>query len=139
MNQILAETLAQLQVAKVQVHSHSVRKQINLFEIETGPEINFNGHKTILDYQLFMDLIYKDCKTLVETKVTQGHGFPDEVKKSLDLARFEIKEFKNRYFPKGNELVLFNRIEFIKTPRPDFINDIALKKKLSTFLISSFK
>jgi hypothetical protein len=36
MNKILTETLEQLQVAKVQVHSHSVRKQINLFEIETG-------------------------------------------------------------------------------------------------------
>ena len=57
MNKILTETLEQLQVAKVQVHSHSVRKQINLFEIETGPEINFNGHKSILDYQQFLDKI----------------------------------------------------------------------------------
>ena len=94
MNKILTETLEQLQVAKVQVHSHSVRKQINLFEIETGPEINFNGHKSILDYQQFLDKIYKEYKTLVETQVNQGRDTPEEVKKSLDLARFEIKEFK---------------------------------------------
>ena len=139
MNSILTETLKQLQTAKVQVHSHSTRKQINLFEIETGPNINFNGHKTILDYQSFLDLIYRECKSLVETQVNKGQGTPDEVKKSLDLARFEIKEFKNRFFPKGNELVLFNRIEFIKTPRIDIVNDVTLKKKSWTFLIFSTK
>lgn len=133
MNKILTETLVQLQVAKVQVHSHSVRKQINLFEMETGPEINFNGHKSILHYQAFLDTIYKDCKNLVETQVNQGANKPEEVQKSLDLARFEIKEFKNRFFPKGNELVLFNRIEFIKTPRTDLYNDITLKKKIMDF------
>jgi hypothetical protein len=139
MIKILTETLVQLQVAKVQVHSHSVRKQVNLFEIETGPEINFNGHKTILDYQLFLDKIYKGYKVLVENQVNQGINNPDDIKKSLDLARFEIKEFKNRYFPKGNEIILFNRIEFIKTPKSDLINDIALKKKSWTILISSIK
>lgn len=139
MNKILTETLVQLQVAKVQVHSHSVRKQVNLFDIETGPEINFNGHKTILDYQLFLDKIYKEYKTIVETQLNQGYDTPEEVKKSLDLARFEIKEFKNRYFPKGNEIILFNRIELIKTPRTDLINDVALKKKSWISLTSSFK
>lgn len=139
MNKILTNTLVQLQVAKVQVHSHSVRKQINLFEIETGPEINFNGHKSTLCYQVFLDKIYKEYKTMVETQVNQGYDSPEEVKKSLDLARFEIKEFKNRYFPKGNELILFNRIEFIKSPRTDLINDTALKKKSWTILTSSFK
>lgn len=72
MNKILTETLEQLQVAKVQVHSHSVRKQINLFEIETGPEINFNGHKSILDYQQFLDKIYKEYKYLSKLKSIRG-------------------------------------------------------------------
>jgi len=139
MNKILTETLVQLQVAKVQVHSHSVRKQINLFDIETGPEINFNGHKSILNYQTFLDTIYKDYKALVETQVNQGTEKPEEVQKSLDLARFEIKEFKNRFFPKDNELVLFNRIEFIKTPRTDLFNDINLKKKIMDFFNIQFQ
>ena len=139
MNKILKETLEQLQVAKVQVLSHSVKKQINLFEMETGPEINFNGHKSIIDYQQFLDKIYREYKNLVESQVDHGRNNSEEVKKSLDLARFEIKEFKNRYFPKGNELILFNRIEFIKTPKPDLFNDSALKKKSWTILTSSFK
>jgi len=139
MNKILTETLVQLQVAKVQVHSHSIRKQINLFDIETGPEINFNGHKSILNYQTFLDTIYKDYKALVETQVNQGTEKPEEVQKSLDLARFEIKEFKNRFFPKDNELVLFNRIEFIKTPRTDLFNDINLKKKIMDFFNIQFQ
>ena len=129
MNKILKETLEQLQVAKVQVLSHSVKKQINLFEMDPGPEINFNGHKSIIDYQQFLDKIYREYKNLVESQVDQGRDNPEEVKKSLDLARFEIKEFKNRYFPKGNELLLFNRVEFIKTPKTDLFNDSALKKK----------
>jgi len=133
MNEILTETLVHLQMVKVQVHSHSVRKQINLFEIEIGPEINFNGHKTILSYQACLDLIYKDCKNLVETQVNQDQGRPDEIQKLLDLARFEIKEFKKRFFPKDNEMVLFNRIEFIKTPRADILNDVSLKKRIMDF------
>jgi hypothetical protein len=110
-----------------------------LFDIETGPEINFNGHKSILNYQTFLDTIYKDYKALVETQVNQGTEKPEEVQKSLDLARFEIKEFKNRFFPKDNELVLFNRIELIKTPRTDLFNDINLKKKIMDFFNIQFQ
>jgi hypothetical protein len=47
----------------------------------------------------------------------------------LDLSRFEIKAFKNRYFPKDNEIVLFNRVEFNKTPMADLFNNLSLKKK----------
>ncbi len=139
MNKILRETLLQLQLAKVQVHPHSIKKQINLFDIETGPDINFNGHKSILDYQAFLDKIYIEYKTLVETEVNKGFDKPEEIQKSLDLARFEIKEFKNRFFPKGNELVLFNRIELIKTPRTDLYSDLTLKKKIMDFFNIQFQ
>jgi len=47
MNKTLTSTLEQLQSARVQVLSFSMRKQINLFDFESGPEISFNGFKSI--------------------------------------------------------------------------------------------
>lgn len=129
MNRTLISTLEQLRFAKVQVLSFSIRKQINLFDFETGPEISFNGFKSIIAYQEYLDKLYEDCKKSLEAELSQVTPSPVELKKSLDLSRFEIREFKNRFFPKENELVIFNRIVFVKTPRTDFSSDLSLKKK----------
>lgn len=139
MNKTLILTLEQLRTAKVQVHSFSIRKQINLFDFETGPEISFNGCKSILSYQMQLDSMYQECKRSIEMEINLPNSKPDELKKSLDLSRFEIREFKNRFFPKENELVVFNRVEFLKTPRTDLSNDALLKKKLLTFSKYNFK
>ena len=127
MNKTLTSTLKQLQSARVQVLSFSMRKQINLFDFESGPEISFNGFKSISAYQEKLDEWYHQCK--FEDAITQESHTPIVLKKNLDLARFEIKNFKNRFFPKENEIILFNRVKLIKTPRIEMPSDISLKKK----------
>lgn len=134
MIKLLTETLLQLQVVKVQVHPHSVRKQITLFESEHSPEISFNGHKHTSEYHDFLDSIYRHHKLKLEEKLNNESLEPEILLKSLDLYRFEVREFKNRYFPKENTQVLFNRVEFIKTPLSVINDDIELKKKLLAFL-----
>jgi hypothetical protein len=129
MNKTLISTLEQLRFAKIQVLSLSMRKQISLFDFETGPEISFNGFNSILLYQGELDKLYDECKKSLEKELNQVIQSPVELKMSLDLSRFEIKAFKNRYFPKDNELVLFNRVEFIKTPRTELSSNLSLKKK----------
>jgi len=86
-----------------------------------------------------LDSMYQECKKSIEMEINLPNSKPDELKKSLDLSRFEIREFKNRFFPKENELVVFNRVEFLKTPRTDLSNDALLKKKLLTFSKYNFK
>jgi hypothetical protein len=129
MNRTLISTLEQLRNAKVQVLSFSIRKQVNLFDFETGPEISFNGFKSIFSYQEQLDKYYDECKMSIELEINQATPYSLELKKSLDLSRFEIKAFKNRFFPKENELLLFSRVELVKTPRTDISRDQALKKK----------
>ncbi len=129
MNRTLISTLEQLRNAKVQVLSFSIRKQVNLFDFETGPEISFNGFKSIHSYQEQLDKYYDECKMSIELEINQATLYSLELKKSLDLSRFEIKAFKNRFFPKENELLLFSRVELVKTPRTDISKDQALKKK----------
>jgi hypothetical protein len=129
MNKTLTSTLEQLQSARVQVLSFSMRKQINLFDFESGPEISFNGFKSISAYQEKLDEWYHQCKLELEDAITQESHTPIVLKKNLDLARFEIKNFKNRFFPKENEIILFNRVKLIKTPRIEMLSDISLKKK----------
>lgn len=129
MVKLLTETLTQLKVAKVQVHSFSVRKQVNLFESEMSPEISFNGYKQTSDYHTFLDTLYFQCKLKLEDKLNANQKDAEELKKNLDLFRFEVREFKNRFFPKDNEHVLFNRIDFVKTAIININDDTGLKKK----------
>ena len=129
MVKLLKETLDQLKLVKVQVHSFSARKQMNLFESEVAPEISFNGYKLTLEYNNYLDLLYQQCKTNLEEKLNGINDNPEEIKKAIDLYRFEVREFKSRYFPKDNEQVLFNRVDFVKTTLAGINDDIGLKKK----------
>lgn len=131
---LLTETLTQLKVAKVQVHSFSVRKQVNLFESELAPEISFNGYKLTSDYHIYLDSLYHECKSTLEESLNNDSTNPEVLKRELDLFRFEVREFKNRYFPRENEQVIFNRVEFVKTPLTNINDDAGLKKKFQTFL-----
>ena len=129
MIKLLMDTLAQLKVTKVQVHSFSARKQINLFESEISPEISFNGFKQTGDYHQHLDDLYDQCKFKLEEQLNENATNPESLKKTLDLFRFEVREFKNRYFPKDNEQVLFNRVDFVKTTVMSIQDDAGLKKK----------
>jgi hypothetical protein len=119
----------QLHVAKVQVHSFSARKQVTLFESVSAPEISFNSYRLISDYHFYLDSLYRQCKTSLEDYINASTHDSEFLKKNIDLFRFEVREFKNRYFPKNNEQVLFNRVEFVKTPLSNINDDYGLKKK----------
>lgn len=129
MVKLLKETLEQLKLVKVQVHSFSARKQMNLFESEVAPEISFNGYKLTSEYNNYLDLLYQQCKTNLEEKLNGIHNNPEEIKQAIDLHRFAVREFKSRYFPKDNEQIILNRVDFIKTPVAGVNDDIGLKKK----------
>jgi hypothetical protein len=126
---LLTETLTQLKVVKVQVHSLSIRKQVNLFESESAPEISFNGYKHTSDYHKYLDGLYDQCKGNLERKLNDIQKDSEELKRILDLYRFEVREFKNRNFPKDNEQVMFNRVDFVKTTLKGLNDDLGLKKK----------
>jgi len=132
----------QLQIARVQVHSFSARKQVTLFESVSAPEISFNNYRLTSDYHVYLDSLYRQCKSSLENYINGSEHESELLKKNIDLFRFEVREFKNRYFPKDNEQVLFNRVEFVKTPLSNINDDSGLKKKsldISTFNINSLK
>ena len=133
MIKLLTETLMQLQVAKVQVHSFSARKQVTLFESVSAPEISFNSYRQTSDYHFYLDSLYRQCKTSLEDYINASANDSELLKKNIDLFRFEVREFKNRYFPKDNEQVLFNRVEFVKTPLSNINDDYGLKKNHRIF------
>jgi len=142
MIKLLTETLMQLQIARVQVHSFSARKQVTLFESVSAPEISFNNYRLTSDYHVYLDSLYRQCKSSLENYINGSEHESELLKKNIDLFRFEVREFKNRYFPKDNEQVLFNRVEFVKTPLSNINDDSGLKKKsldISTFNINSLK
>lgn len=138
MIKLLTETLMQLQVARVQVHSFSARKQVTLFESESAPEISFNGYRLTSDYHVYLDSLYRQCKSSLEDYINASANDSELLKKNIDLLRFEVREFKNRYFPKDNEQVLFNRVVFVKTPLSNINDDSELKKKSQHISTSNF-
>ena len=90
MNKTLTSTLEQLQSARVQVLSFSMRKQINLFDFESGPEISFNGFKSISAYQEKLDEWYHQCKLELEDAITQASHTPILLKKNLEKKEINI-------------------------------------------------
>jgi hypothetical protein len=51
MKEKLAVVLEQLKTAKIQVSQRTLRKQVNLFEYDDSPDIEFNGHRSLPSLQ----------------------------------------------------------------------------------------
>ena len=134
MNQILEVMFEQLKSAKIQINQKALRKQVNLFDIEPGPEISFNGYKSPNEYQSFLDGFYSNCKTSINKKLSTEETCFNKLKKEFDMSRFEVKEFKSRYFPKNNHQTVFNRIELIKASQFHLTDEEILKKKFLVIL-----
>ncbi len=133
MNQTLNTALDLVKTAKVQVFPRSVKKQINLFEGEMSSEINFNGYNNPVSYQHHLDAFYSACKQEIAQEISTGLNQLEDLKRQFDLAKFEVREFRQRYFPKNDNEALFQRIEFVKSPRIDHISDDGIKKNSQLF------
>ncbi len=133
MNQTLNTALDLVKTAKVQVFPRSVKKQINLFEGDMSSEINFNGYNNPVTYQHHLESFYADCKQEIGQQISLGLNQLEDLKRQFDLAKFEVREFRQRYFPKNDNEALFQRIEFVKSPRIDHISDDGIKKNSQLF------
>ncbi len=138
MHQLLLNALDQVKHAKVQVLSNSVKRPVNLFEDIYSPDIQFNGFKNPLQYQLHLETYYVQCKSGVHELLQTNNNNINELKKDLDLARFEIKEIRKLYFPKNQSELLLNRVEIAKQSRLENKYDEFLKKKFLNSLTSNF-
>jgi hypothetical protein len=133
MNQTLNTALDLVKTAKVQVFPRSVKKQINLFEGDMSSEINFNGYNNPVTYQQHLESFYLACKQEIAQEISHGLNQMEDLKRQFDLAKFEVREFRQRYFPKNDNEALFQRIEFVKSPRIDHISDDGIKKNSQLF------
>lgn len=133
MNQTLNTALDLVKTAKVQVFPRSVKKQINLFEGNMSSEINFNGYNNPVTYQHHLETFYLACKQEIAQEISHGLNQMEDLKRQFDLAKFEVREFRQRYFPKNDNEALFQRIEFVKSPRIDHMSDDGIKKNSQLF------
>jgi hypothetical protein len=130
MKELLNNALEQLKFARIHVNPRSSRKQISLFEIEDSQDLEFNGSKTIGTYHEHLYTYYLPCKRLVDDMMNRSLNNADSVKREFDLFCFDIREFRNRYFPKDNIDILLHRVELTKSIHRDLYNSEAFKKKL---------
>ena len=133
MNQTLNTALDLVKTAKVQVFPRSVKKQINLFDDDMSSEINFNGYNNLVAYQHHLESFYAACKQEIAQEISLGLNQLEDLKRQFDLAKFEVREFRQRYFPKNDNDALFQRVEFVKSPRIDHISDDGIKKNSQLF------
>jgi hypothetical protein len=131
MNQILNNALEQARMAKVQVFPRSARRQSSLFDDDMTSDISFNGFTNASAYGHHLDSFYASCKQQVGADISQGLNDLDGLKRLLDLAKFEVREFRHRHFPRNDSFLLLDRIELIKTPRTENLKDEGIKKKNS--------
>ena len=133
MNQILNNALEQARMAKVQVFPRSARRQTSLFDDDIISDISFNGYTNLAAYQHHLDGFYATCKQQVGADITQGLNDLEGLKRLFDLAKFEVREFRNRYFPKNDNDILLQRVELVKTPRNENLSDEGIKKNSQLF------
>jgi capsid protein len=120
MKELLNKALEQLKIARVTINPRSLKKQISLFEIEDSQEVEFNGSKTPSKYL--------PCKQLVDQMMNESLHQAHEIKREFDLYCFEIREFRQRYFPKEYVDVLLYRVELHKSSSKELINSEDIKK-----------
>ena len=133
MNQILNNALEQARMAKIQVFPRSARRQTSLFDDDMTSDISFNGFTNASAYGHHLDSFYAVCKQQVGADIAQGLNDLHGLKRLLDLAKFEVREFRLRHFPKNDSFLLRDRIELVKTPRSEYLNDEGIKKNSELF------
>lgn len=128
MKELLNKALDQLKIAKVTINPRSLKKQISLFEIDDSLEVEFNGSKTPSSYHEKLYTFYLPCKQLVDQMMNESLHQANEIKREFDLYCFEIREFRQRYFPKEYVDVLLHRVELHKSSSKELINSEDIKK-----------
>ena len=133
MKELLNNALEQLKIARIHVNPRSLRKQISLFEIEDSHDVEFNGSKSTGTYQQHLYSFYLPCKRQVDEMMNDSLDKADSVKREFDLFCFEIREFRQRYFPKDYVDVLLHRVELHKSTSRELVNSEAIKKNSGLF------
>jgi hypothetical protein len=128
MKELLNKALDQLKIAKVTINPRSLKKQISLFEIDDSQEVEFNDSKTPSSYHEKLYTFYLPCKQLVDQMMNESLHQANEIKREFDLYCFEIREFRQRYFPKEYVDVLLYRVELHKSSSKELINSEGIKK-----------
>lgn len=128
MKELLNKALDQLKIAKVTINPRSLKKQISLFEIDDSQEVEFNGSKTPSSYHEKLYTFYLPCKQLVDQMMNESLHQANEIKREFDLYCFEIREFRQRYFPKEYVDVLLHRVELHKSSSKELVNSEDIKK-----------
>lgn len=105
----LIEILKELKSAKAKI-SRTETKKINLFESNQGIEVRFNNFKNPSDYLNHVSRMYFECKSHFDEIICNSTD-PKQCCRELAFAKFEIKEFKNFYFP-SDDRILFRRLDF---------------------------
>ena len=136
MKELLNNALEQLKIARIHVNPRSLRKQISLFEIEDSHDVEFNGSKSTGTYQQHLYSFYLPCKRQVDEMMNDSLDKADSVKREFDLYCFEIREFRQRFFPKDYVEVLLHRVELHKSTSRELVNSEAIKKNSGLFYCS---
>jgi hypothetical protein len=133
MKELLNNALEQLKIARISLNTRSFRKQFTLFDLDDSQDVEFNGAKSPVSYHEQLYSFYLPCKRLVDEKMNEALNQSDSVKREFDLYCFEIREFRQRYFPKDNYEVLFYRLELHKSVQRELAGSEAIKKNTSLF------
>lgn len=128
MKELLNNALAQLKIARITINPRSLRKQISLFDVDDSQDVEFNGSKTAGAYHEHLYTFYLPCKRLVDEMMNNSLNQADSIKREFDMFCFEIREFRQRYFPKEYVDVLLHRVELHKSSSRELINSEGIKK-----------
>jgi hypothetical protein len=118
---------------KVKLINKGFRKQSQLFETENEMDLQFNGYKSLNDYQEYINKCFLKSREVIQQKMASELSQPLQLKQNLDLLKFEVKTFRRSYFQLNNDELLLSRTEILKTSLPVKSYDAFVKKNTTIF------
>lgn len=139
MNDLFFSTLEKLKTADVKIFPTTNPQQINLFDFDPSPIVEFNGFRNPLDFGNHLRSFYQKFKSSCDDFIGHRDNTPVSKQIGLDILEHELNEFKFIYFPNGSCESIFGRVNLKSKEQiePTFFSTI--KSKILKFIEVQFQ
>jgi hypothetical protein len=121
-------TLESLKHPKIKIINKAIKKQTQLFELDSPIDIQFNGYYTLTEYQSFLDSLFQKCKVELQKMRSIANNQFQKLKDQFNNLLLELRLLRKRFYPMNDLDLMFSRIELQKGSLPIDNNHQYLKK-----------
>ena len=135
MDHFLSKILEELKKAVVVIGKPSMKRPVNLFDLEDSAEIQFNGYSNPHLFKEYLLSKVSELRTKLDDDAnTRTFDDPKGLDLTLELLLYEVEAFKRDYFPGKKNKHRLDRIVLQRTQLVDDVNLESVKARVRIFL-----